>query len=214
MERIMRFSILDPRSSIFCSRLARWRAGIFLSLCGMILLAACGQNMRDDGRIKPYEPVVGFGSGVSEQPLPAGVVARSQSTDLSLETGKQDGDGAFVSAFPIAVTAQVVQRGKLRYDIYCAPCHGAMGDGQGIIPNFGFDPKPASYLTDTLKQQPVGYLFDVATNGKGVMFGYSSRVPVADRWAIIAYIRALQINAQAPLEVAPEQIEQSGGSVQ
>ncbi len=131
-----------------------------------------------------------------------------------METGKQDGDGAFVTTFPIAVTAQVVQRGKLRYDIYCAPCHGAMGDGLGIISNFGFNPKPASYLTDTLKMQSVGYLFDVASNGKGVMYGYASRVPVADRWAIIAYIRALQINAQAPLEVAPEQIEQSGGSVQ
>jgi mono/diheme cytochrome c family protein len=180
----------------------------------LILLAACGQNMRDDGRIKPYEPAPGFGSGVSGQPLPVGVVARSQSTDLTLETGKQDGDGAPVAAFPIAVTQETVQRGKQRYDIYCAPCHGAVGDGQGLIANFGFNPKPTSYHTDTLKQQPVGYLFDVASNGKGIMFGYASRISVEDRWAIIAYIRALQLNQQAPLDVTPAQIEQTGGSVQ
>jgi mono/diheme cytochrome c family protein len=189
------------------------KIAVFLSLCAAILLAACGQNMRDNGRIKPYEPVAGFGSGVSEQPLPPGVVARSQSTDLAFETGKQNGDGAFVAAFPTAVTQQGIQRGKQRFEIYCALCHGAMGDGQGLIANFGFNPKPPSYHTDALKQQPVGYFFDVATNGKGIMFGYASRISVEDRWATVMYIRALQINQQAPLDVPVAQIEQSGGAV-
>jgi mono/diheme cytochrome c family protein len=189
------------------------KVAVFLGICCLVLLAACGQNMRDNGRIKPYEPVPGFGNGVSEQPLPAGVVARSQSTDLALETGKQNGDGALVAAFPIAVTQQVAQRGQQRFVIYCAPCHGALGDGQGLIANFGLNPKPPSYHTDALKQQPVGHFFDVATNGKGIMFGYASRISVEDRWAIVAYIRALQINQQAPLDVPPAQLEQAGGSV-
>src|SRR5262245_22674736 len=122
IEGDTRSSILYPLSSIGFLRTIRFRAVLFLLICFLVLLTAGGQNRRDDGRIKPYEPLVGFGSGVSEQPLPAGVVARSQSTDLAFETGKQNGDGAPVTAFPIAVTQQVVQRGKQRFEIYCAPC--------------------------------------------------------------------------------------------
>lgn len=210
----MRPSSLFSLCSVLYRRALRWRAGLFMAMCGAILLGACGQNMRNDGRIKPYEPVPGFANGISQQPFVEGVVARSQPIDLAVETGRQDGEGDFVSAFPMAVTTEMVQRGQLRYGIYCAPCHGAMGDGAGIVPNFGFEVKPASFLDDALKAQSVGYLYNVASNGKGVMFGYGNRVPVEDRWAIIAYIRALQLNNQAPLDVTPEQIEQAGGGAQ
>jgi mono/diheme cytochrome c family protein len=92
------------------------------------------------------------------------------------------------------------------------PCHGAAGDGRGIVSGY-FNPKPANLLTDTLRLQPVGHFFDVITNGKGIMLSYSSRITPADRWAIVAYIRALQINKETPLDVPADQILASGGGL-
>ena len=137
-------------------------------------------------------------------------VARSQSVDLVLTTGKQD--GAIASTFPITITNDVVARGQDRYTVFCVPCHGAAADGKGIVSGY-FNPKPANLLTDTLRLQPVGHFFDVITNGKGIMFSYSSRVAPLDRWAVIAYIRALQINKETPLDVPADQIQASGGGL-
>jgi mono/diheme cytochrome c family protein len=181
------------------------RGVVFLILCGAILLGACAENMRNDGRIKPYEPSAAFANGISQQPIDPNTVARSQPPDLALATGKDPG-GNPVTSFPITVDAPVLARGQQRYGVYCAPCHGDQGDGKGLITNFGM-PAPPSYQTDALRAAPVGHFFDVITNGKGKMLSYASRVAIGDRWAIVAYVRALQINPQAPLDVPLEQIK-------
>jgi mono/diheme cytochrome c family protein len=182
----------------------------FLAFCCLVLLAACGNNMRDDSRLKPYEASPIFADGSSARPIDPNAVARSQSVDLLLTSGKQD--GAVVAAFPITVDSDTIVRGQHVYTIYCVPCHGAAADGKGIVSGY-FKPPPANLLTDTLRLQPVGHFFDVITNGKGIMFSYSSRVAPADRWAVIAYIRALQINKDKPLDVPADQIQASGGGV-
>jgi mono/diheme cytochrome c family protein len=182
----------------------------FLALCYLVLLAACGNNMRDDSRLKPYEASPVFTDGSSARPIDPNTVARSQAVDLALTSGKQN--GAVVAAFPIAVDRDTIVRGQHVYTIYCVPCHGAAADGKGVVSGY-FNPKPTNLLTDTLRLQPVGHFFDVITNGKGIMFSYSSRVAPADRWALIAYIRALQINKDTPLDVPADQIQATGGGV-
>src|SRR4051794_18060140 len=182
----------------------------FLALCCLVLLAACGNNMRDDSRLKPYEASPVFADGSSARPIDPNTVARSQAVDLALTIGKQN--GAVVAAFPITVDRDTIVRGQHVYTIYCVPCHGAAADGKGVVSGY-FNPKPTNLLTDTLRLQPVGHFFDVITNGKGIMFSYSSRVAPADRWAVIAYIRALQINKDTPLDVPADQIQAAGGGV-
>jgi mono/diheme cytochrome c family protein len=183
----------------------------FLAFCSLVLLVACGNNMRDDSRLKPYEASPIFADGSSARTIDPNAVARSQSVDLALTSGKRD--GAIVSSFPITVTSDTVARGQDRYTVFCVPCHGAAADGKGIVSGYFTEHKPANLISDTLRLQPVGHFFDVITNGKGVMFSYSSRIAPADRWAVIAYIRALQINQEKPLEVPADQIQASGGGV-
>jgi mono/diheme cytochrome c family protein len=193
------------RSSIFDLRSSTKKALVFLTLCAAILLAACAENMRNDGRIKPYESSAAFANGISQQSIDPNTVARSQPADTALATGK-DAGGNPVTSFPLTVDAATLTRGQQRYAIYCVPCHGDLGDGKGLVTNFGMPPPPA-YQTDALRAAQVGQFFDVITNGKGRMLSYASRVSVDDRWAIVAYVRALQINPQAPLQVPPEQIK-------
>jgi mono/diheme cytochrome c family protein len=181
-----------------------------MALCCAVLLVACGNNMRDDSRLKPYEASPVFADGTSARPIDPNAVARSQSADLALTTGKQNGN--VVTAFPITVDSATIATGQLRFNVFCVPCHGAAADGKGVVSGY-FKPPPANLLTDTLRLQPVGHFFDVITNGKGIMYPYASRVAPADRWAIIAYIRALQINKAAPLDVPADQIQASGGGV-
>jgi mono/diheme cytochrome c family protein len=181
----------------------------FLAVCCLALLAACGNNMRDDSRIKPYEPNATFPNDQSERPIDPNTVARGQSTDLTLVTGKANGN--VVGQFPISVTRDTLVQGQKQFTIFCVPCHGAAADGKGVVSGY-FKPTPANLLSDQLRAQPVGHFFDVITNGKGIMYSYASRIAPEDRWAIIAYIRALQANKQAPLDVPPEQIQQAGGA--
>jgi mono/diheme cytochrome c family protein len=181
----------------------------FITTCCIILLAACGGNMRNDSRLKPYEQSAAFADTRSERPIDPNTVARSQSTNLELETGKAN--GTVIASFPITITREAIAQGQQRYNIYCAPCHGAAADGKGIVSGY-FKPRPAVLTDDRLRAAPVGHFYDVITNGYGIMYSYASRVTPAERWAIIAYIRALQANPQAPLDVAPEQIQQAGGA--
>jgi mono/diheme cytochrome c family protein len=182
----------------------------FLACCCLVLLVACGNNMRDDSRLKPYEVSPVFADGSSARPIDPNALARGQSVDIALTSGKQD--GAVVTAFPITVDRDTIAKGQLAYNIYCTPCHGAAADGKGTVSGY-FNPKPANLITDTLRLQPVGHFFDVITNGKGIMYPYASRVTPADRWAVIAYIRALQLNKDAPLDVPADQIQASGGGL-
>lgn len=183
----------------------------YVILLGVVLLAGCGQNMQLNGRIKPYEVNTYVQGGPADRHLPPGTVSRDdQQEDEGFATGKVN--GALLTTFPITVTRQVLARGQQRYTIYCVPCHGALADGQGLIPQFGFARKPPSFHSDRLRGAPIGHFFDVITNGSGIMYSYASRVDAADRWAIIAYIRALQLNEQAPLGVPPEQVQRTGAA--
>jgi hypothetical protein len=158
--------------------------------------------MYDQARYEPYEPASFFADGTSARPLVPGTVPRAQPR----ERGPEQGDhfltgktaGKLTETFPFRIDRAVLIRGQERYRIFCTPCHGELGDGQGIVVRRGFNPPP-SYHGDELRKQPPGHYFDVITRGFGTMFSYASRVAPRDRWAIAAYIRALQVSQHASL---------------
>jgi mono/diheme cytochrome c family protein len=142
-----------------------------------------------------------FSDGRSARPLVVGTVARGQlHEDALLYTGKVNGADATI--FPYRIDARVMARGQERFDIYCSPCHGRTGSGDGMVVRRGYR-RPPSYHEDRLRTAPVGHFFDVITNGFGAMPDYAAQVNVADRWAIIAYIRALQLSEHATAEDVP-----------
>ncbi len=153
-------------------------------------------------KYKPLEPSAFFDDDRSARPAIPDTVARGHlRTDELLYTGRLN--GALADSFPFPVTRKDLERGRERYNIYCTPCHGLSGDGQGMIVARGF-PAPPSYHIDRLRKAPAGHFFDVMTNGYGRMFSYASRVNPEDRWRIAAYIRALQLSQWAPIEDVPE----------
>ncbi len=166
-------------------------------LVAVLLLPACRQDMHDQPKLEPLEVSDFFADGqASRQPVP-GTVARGWPVAPSpVETGL-DADGKRVTALPVALDAALVARGQERYDIFCSPCHARTGDGNGMIVKRGFK-QPESFHSARLRDIPVGYYFDVITNGFGQMSSYRTQVPVDDRWAIAAYIRALQLSRNAP----------------
>jgi mono/diheme cytochrome c family protein len=174
----------------------------FVSLAAAALLnAGCRQDMHDQPKYIPYRESAFFSDTQSARPLVAGTVARGHlDDDALLYTGKQDSVDATV--FPFAVTDEVMARGRERFDIYCSPCHGRTGLGDGMVVRRGYR-RPPSFADDRLVQAPVGHFFDVITNGFGAMPDYAAQVRPADRWAIIAYIRALQLSAHAPVGDVP-----------
>lgn len=166
-----------------------------------VLLAGCRQDMHNQPKYRPYRPSEFFADGRSERPLVADTVARGHlRDDTLLYTGKVG--EAFSAEFPMPVTKSVLLRGQQRYNIYCTPCHDRVGTGNGMIVQRGYK-QPPSFHIDRLRQQPPGYFYFVMTNGFGVMPDYSNQVPVADRWAIAAYIRALQLSQNATLADVP-----------
>jgi mono/diheme cytochrome c family protein len=170
-----------------------------LLLVAALSLAACDQNMDVQPRYSEYAKAPAFRAGVLRNP-PKGSIARDEAAY----------DRA-VTARP-ALTAALLERGRERFGIFCSPCHGAGGDGNGIIVQRGM-PKPTSYHDERLRTADDQYLFDVITNGHGAMYSYASRVPPSDRWAIVAYIRALQLSRHASIEdVPPEQRAALSGS--
>lgn len=158
-----------------------------------LALAGCRQDMHDAPRYKPLAASDFFANGSSARPLPAGTVARGfLREDALLYTGRT-AEGSLAAELPMPVTKALLLRGHERFDIFCSPCHGKLGDGRGMVVQRGFKP-PSSYHVERLRQAPIGYFFDVMTNGFGVMPGYAPQVPAEDRWAIAAYIRALQLS--------------------
>lgn len=152
-------------------------------------------DMYDTGRIKPLERNTFFANGSSSRPIPEGTVARGNAVnDDLLHTGKIN--SKFSDTFPFAVTDSIIQRGQDRYTTFCTPCHGRLGDGGGMIVQRGF-PRPNSFHADSVRMKPAGHYFDVMTTGFGKMYSYAASVPVNDRWAIVAYIRALQLSQRA-----------------
>ena len=164
-------------------------------------VAACRQDMHDAPRYEPLEESAFFTDGRSSRMPVANTVARGQlRDDEHLYTGKIGGQLA--TEFPMPVTAEVMARGQERFNAFCSPCHSRKGDGTGMIVQRGFR-QPPSYHDQRLVNAPVGHFFDVMTNGFGAMQDYSAQVPVADRWAIAAYIRALQLSRQGTVNDVP-----------
>jgi mono/diheme cytochrome c family protein len=162
---------------------------IVVGLALALLLAGCDQNMEVQPKYSEYGRAPLFRGGVLRRP-PAGAVARD---DLARE--------ADVHNRP-ALTAELLTRGRQRFGIFCSPCHGADGDGDGIVVQRGM-PRPTSYHDDRLRAAADQHFFDVITNGYGAMYSYASRVPPHDRWAIVAYIRALQLSRHASIDDVP-----------
>jgi mono/diheme cytochrome c family protein len=157
--------------------------------------------MHDAPRYEPLEASTFFPGGQASRTLVANTVPRGHlREDEHLFTGKIGGQLA--TEFPMAVTAEVMARGQERFNVFCAPCHSRKGDGTGMIVQRGFR-QPPSYHEERLVNAPVGYFFDVMTNGFGAMQDYSAQVPVADRWAIAAYIRALQLSRRGTVNDVP-----------
>ncbi len=168
----------------------------------LIGLAGCHKDMYDQPKLKPYAESSFFKDRTSFRPLVPGTIARGElRADKHRDFGKT-ADDKLVDTFPFPVTEEVMARGKERFQIFCYPCHGATGSGDGMIVRRGLSPPP-SFAIERLQQAPVGHFFDVITNGYGSMYPYGYRVPVDDRWAIIAYVRALQFRQNAQVADLP-----------
>ena len=181
---------------------------LILASFGLLALAGCRQDMHDQPKYIPMRESQFFRDGQSARLPVANTVARGQlREDTYFYTGKVNGQ--FGNELPMPLTKELLVRGQNRYNIYCAPCHSRTGDGNGMVsmraPNSGSTSKfkPPSYHEDRLKKQSVGYFYDVMTNGFGVMLNYSAQIPPEDRWAIAAYIRALQLSQDASINDVP-----------
>ena len=185
-----------------------WKLGVGRSSAHVVVIAAtcvvlagCRQDMHDAPSYDPLQATDFFANGAASRPLVPNTVARGQlRADEHLYTGKINGQVA--NEFPMPVTKQVLDRGQERFNVYCSPCHGRTGEGNGMIVQRGFR-QPPSYHEERLRNVPVGYFFDVMTNGFGAMQDYSAQVTVPDRWAIAAYIRVLQLSRSATVNDVP-----------
>jgi hypothetical protein len=166
-----------------------------IALLAILALAGCRQDMQDQPRFKPLAKSDFYADLRSARPPVEGTVARGQiHEDSYFYTGKVGENPGDYMPFP--VTQEVLQRGRERFDIYCTPCHSRVGDGNGMIVQRGFQ-HPPSYHTDRLRKAPLGYFFEVMTEGFGAMPDYAQQIPPRDRWCIVAYIRALQLSQNA-----------------
>ncbi len=189
--------------AVFGSKLIK----MMLLVVALMALAGCNnqlygaQIMRFQPRFDPLEENTFFEDGRSARPAVADTVARGQlRLDEQLYTGRFEGN--YATTYPMPITPEVLQRGQQRFDVFCAPCHSQLGDGQGMVVKRGFK-EPPSFHIDRLREAPPGYFFSVMTNGFGVMYSYKSRVKVEDRWAIAAYIKALQLSQHADVSALP-----------
>jgi mono/diheme cytochrome c family protein len=181
-------------------------AAVSISLTGCEKLA---RNMYDGAKQKPLRPSEHFDDGNSSRPrvegtveYNRGVLAATSSGWAGRERERARLEAERAKAIPYPITMQLLERGRERFDIYCAPCHSRLGDGDGRIARRGF-PHPPSYHIDRLRKAPDRHFYDVMTNGYGVMYPYRDRVSPEDRWAIVAYIRALQLSQDAPRDALP-----------
>jgi mono/diheme cytochrome c family protein len=170
-------------------------------VAAVFFAAGCRQDMHDAPRYEAYEANQLDPNFQAARIPPAGTVARGLlRDDEALYTGKVNGMN--VERVPFALSHADLQRGRERYTIYCTPCHGELGDGNGMVVQRGLR-QAASYHQDRLRQERIGYFFDVITNGFGAMQGYAEQVPVRDRWLIAAYVRALQYSQNASVNDVP-----------
>jgi len=213
-------SKFSVRKLISGLRLGAWNVRLFLLFAFCLFAAGCRYDMQDQPRYKAHKKSDFFADGKAMRELPEGTVPRGfLREDKAFYQGKTEGrqnataapnqaaapamDSSgntlvtdftgLVSEFPLPVTEELVNRGEQRYNVFCIVCHGPVGNGDGMIVRRGFS-KPPTYNDDRLRNAPVGHFYNVITNGQGKMNSYASQIPPADRWAIVAYIRALQIS--------------------
>ena len=184
---------VEPRSTV-------------VSAAALLLLIAVTSACRLDMQVQPRENPLSRNDFYTDQrsarPLIEGTVARGQlHEDAYFFTGKIGNNPGDFMPFP--VTKEVLEHGRERYDIFCAPCHSRVGDGNGFVPSRGFARRPPSYHIPRLQKAPLGYFFDVITNGFGIMPDYASQIPPQDRWDIVAYVRALQLSQNATMADVP-----------
>lgn len=176
---------------------------------GVLVLSGCNTDMWRQPKQDPLDESEFFADGAANRPLVPGTIARGHlREDDAYFVGAVN--GKWLEGFPagVRVDRSLLDRGQERFNIYCSPCHGRLGDGQGMIAHRGFSLKRpvGNYHTDRLRRMPVGHFYDVITNGYGAMFSYASRVEPQDRWAIVAYIRALQLMRSAsPTDLRPSE---------
>jgi mono/diheme cytochrome c family protein len=167
----------------------------------MLLSCGCRQDMHDQPKYVPLRESTFFADARSARPIVAGTVARGQlHEDALLYTGKVNGVDA--TAFPFDVDGQIMARGRERYNIYCSPCHGRAGFGDGMVVRRGYR-APPSFHVWRLQNAPAGHFFDIISNGFGAMPDYAAEISARDRWAIVAYIRALQLAENATVGDVP-----------
>lgn len=170
---------------------------IALSL-SVLVMAGCG-NMGEQPKLhKPYDTSPLFDTA-ARVPLEEAVPVGFSGEDEAYFNGTLDGE--YITEFPesLEITRELIDEGRRKYEAYCSACHGYDGYGEGVVALEGY-PQPASYHVDRLREAPVGYFYDVIRNGKGNMLGYGARVKIEDRWAVVAYIRALQYSQFAPID--------------
>ena len=200
---MQRFEMRDTRSKMRASSFdkAIRVAVLMAAAASMLVLAGCRQDMQDEPKFFPQRGTTFYADGRSVRPQVANTVARSQGDQDSyfytgLVNGKE-GDG-----LPIDLTADTMARGQERFNIYCTPCHSRVGNGDGMIVQRGYRPA-GDFHTDRLRNAPLGHFFAVITNGYGAMPDYASQITPQDRWAIAAYIRALQLSQNAKQSDVP-----------
>ena len=171
----------------------------------LLPLSGCRQNMHNQAKAKTYRESDFFADGVGSRPLPAHTVARGElREDTMFYTGLSEA-GDLAEVPPMPTTREFLLRGRERYDVFCAPCHGRLGDGHGIIVERGFK-QPVSFQDERLRNSPLGYFVNNMTEGFGQMPSYAAQIPPADRWAIASYVRVLQYAGNAQVaDLSPEE---------
>jgi len=191
---------------------------IVLGLVALAILVGCRNDMHDQPRFKPLAQSDFYADLRSSRAPVEGTVARGDlREDSYFYTGKIGANPGDYMPAEVPVNEETLERGRERFNIYCAPCHSRVGDGNGMLPQRGYR-HPPSYHSDRLRKAPLGYFFDVITNGFGAMPDYASQIPPDDRWKIVAYIRALQLSQNAtaadaaghPIPSAPPRFEEPG----
>jgi mono/diheme cytochrome c family protein len=180
-------------------------ARVLAALLPVVFLAGC-DNMQHQDNVRPFDASTHFADGASAQHPPAHTVARgAPAADDPIATGRNA--GGLLTEFPVPLTRDFLQRGRERFNGFCAPCHGEDGYGRGIVVRRGF-PAPASFYDPASRAAAVGRLYEVITRGSGRMFPLADRIEPRDRWAIVAYVRALQRSQHATPDDLPAEEHQ------
>ena len=185
---------------------------VSMAVAASLALAGCRvpQKMADQPQYDPLEKSAFFPDGASSRPLVEGTVPSPRAEGTLAQVGPGPNElfdagregGQFSDDFPLPLTPELMARGRDRFDIYCSMCHGRVGEGNGMIVARGYK-RPPSFHSDALRSRKNGYIFDVISNGFGVMPAYRTMIPAADRWAIVAYVRALQVSQNATTADVP-----------